>query len=105
MKIITVHELKERLDKGEELTLIDVREQTEYDMANIGGNILPTSELENRFSEIPSNKTTVIMCRSGQRSANVVNWLEQNHGYSNLYNLEGGILAWARDIDPSLDVQ
>jgi len=105
MKIMNVQELKDRLDRGDELSLIDVREQTEYDMANIGGKLIPTSELEERFSEIPSNGTTVIMCRSGQRSTNVINWLEQNYSYSNLYNLAGGILAWRTEIDPSLDVE
>jgi len=102
MKTLTVHELKERLDAHQELILIDVREPSEYEGANIGGLLIPTGELQERFAEIPKDKTTVVMCRSGQRSKNVIAWLEQNYAYTNLYNLEGGLLNWAKEIDPNM---
>jgi len=105
MKTISVQELKQHIDRGDDFTLIDVREQVEYDMGNIGGILIPTSELEQRFAEIPTTQKTIIMCRSGQRSSNVIAWLEQNHAYNNLYNLEGGILKWTQEIDDSLDVE
>lgn len=104
MKTITVQELKDLKDTNEQFTLIDVREQGEYDMANINGILIPTSEFAERFSEIPKEGKVIIQCRSGQRSANVIMWLEQTHGYENLYNLEGGIMAWAREIDPTIVV-
>lgn len=104
MKSINVQELKALQDNNEHYTLIDVREQGEYDMANINGILIPTSEFANRFSEVPKEGKVIVQCRSGARSANVIAWLEQNHGYENLYNLEGGIMAWAREIDPDLTV-
>jgi len=92
------------IDNHVEHILIDVREQSEYDMANINGILIPTSEFANRYSEVPKEGKVIVQCRSGQRSANVIAWLEQNHGYENLYNLQGGIIAWAHEIDPDLTV-
>ena len=92
------------IDNHVEHILIDVREQSEYDMANINGILIPTSEFANRYSEVPKEGKVIVQCRSGQRSANVISWLEQNHGYENLYNLQGGIIAWAHEIDPDLTV-
>ena len=97
MKSITVKELKEMQASGESFTLIDVREQGEYDSTNIKGKLVPKSQLEDRFSEIPKEGKVVIHCKSGMRSASVINWLEENHGYTNLYNLQGGIIAWIMD--------
>lgn len=105
MKIISVHELKALRDNNEQYTLIDVREQVEYDAANIDGILIPTSEFSNRYSEVPKEGKVIIQCRSGQRSANVIMWLEQNHGYDNLYNLDGGIIAWANEIDPTIVIR
>lgn len=104
MKSINVQELKSLINNNEPFTLIDVREQAEYDLANINGILIPTSEFANRFQEVPKEGKVIVQCRSGQRSANVIMWLEHNHGYDNLYNLEGGIIAWAREIDPGLTV-
>jgi rhodanese-related sulfurtransferase len=104
MKSISVHELKSIIDNQEEHLLIDVREQNEYDMANINGVLIPTSEFANRYAEFPKEGKVIVQCRSGMRSANVIQWLEQNAGHENLYNLDGGIMAWAREIDPTLTV-
>lgn len=104
MKSITVAELKEMFDKKEDFQLIDVREEAEYDNANINGLLIPLGEIPSRYEEIAKDKKVIIQCRSGVRSANALNYLEQNLGYSNLYNLEGGIIAWAREIDESLDI-
>ncbi len=104
MKSITVQELKSMIDNNVEHVLIDVREQGEYALANINGILIPTSEFANRYSEVPKEGKVIVQCRSGQRSANVIAWLEQNHGYENLYNLQGGIIAWAHEIDPDLTV-
>ena len=104
MKSITVAELKEMFDNKEDFQLIDVREEAEYENANINGLLIPLGEIPSRYEEIAKDKKVIIQCRSGVRSANALNYLEQNLGYSNLYNLEGGIIAWAREIDESLDI-
>lgn len=104
MKSITVNELKEMIDNNESFQLIDVREVHEYEMANINGLLIPLGEIPSRVGEISKDVKVILQCRSGVRSANALNYLEQNEGYTNLYNLEGGIMAWAREIDDSLEV-
>ena len=102
MKEITAKELKEKMDKKEIFQLIDVREQHEHDFANISGEVIPMSQVINEKDKIQIDKPVVFYCRSGNRSAVVIQALEQRFGFTNLYNLKGGILAWARDIDPSV---
>ena len=94
MKTITVQELKALMDLNGDFQLIDVRELHEFEEANLGGHLIPLGEIPSRYSEISKDKQVIMQCRSGARSANAASFLEQNHGYSNLYNLEGGILAW-----------
>jgi adenylyltransferase/sulfurtransferase len=94
MKTITVQELKVLMDQNADFQLIDVREPHEYEETNIGGHLIPLGEIPARFEEISKEKQVIMQCRSGARSANAAMFLEQNYGYSNLYNLEGGILAW-----------
>ncbi|MBM3186353.1 MAG: rhodanese-like domain-containing protein [Bacteroidetes bacterium] len=94
MKTITVQELKALKDQHAEFQLIDVREVYEYEEVNIGGNLIPLGEIPTRYNEISKEKKVIMQCRSGVRSANAAMYLEQNYGYNNLYNLEGGILAW-----------
>jgi len=104
MKSINVNELKQLQDTNEDFLLIDVREIHENKMASMNGILIPMGEIMERFQEIPKDKKVVIHCRSGVRSANVISWLEQAHDYQNLYNLEGGIMAWAANYDPGLRV-
>ena len=103
MKEISVQELKEKIDKGEDFQLIDVREDFEYQVSNLGGELIPLGGILIETDKIAKDKDVVIMCRSGKRSAAAIMQLEQQ-GFTNLYNLYGGILAWAEDIDPTLDV-
>jgi rhodanese-related sulfurtransferase len=103
MKEISVQELKEKIDNGEDFQLIDVREDFEYETSNLGGVLIPLGGILIESDKIAKDKDVVIMCRSGKRSAAAIMQLEQQ-GFTNLYNLYGGILAWAEDIDPSLDV-
>ena len=103
MNEISVQELKEKIDKGEDFQLIDVREDFEYETSNLGGQLIPLGGILIETDKIAKDKDVVIMCRSGKRSAMAVQQLEAQ-GFTNLYNLYGGILAWAEDIDPSLDV-
>jgi len=101
MKEITVEELKAMRDAGADFQLIDVREPHEFELCNLDGELIPQAELPHNLEKIDRHKKVILYCRSGSRSGNMVRWLEQNHGFENLYNLKGGILAWARDIDPS----
>jgi len=105
MNTITVKELKEKLDAGEDIQVIDVREDYEVDAASFGAQHIPMGEVPARTDEIAKDKQVIIHCRSGKRSANVINYLEQNHSFENLYNLTGGIKAWAAEIDTSLTVE
>lgn len=102
MKEITPKELKALKDSGADFELIDVREKDEYEMANISGKLIPMGEIPDRYSEIPKDKKVVVMCRSGMRSANIVQYLETVQGYKDAYNLAGGILAYSDDVDPSI---
>jgi rhodanese-related sulfurtransferase len=104
MKSITVTELKEMIDKGEDFQLIDVREQSEYDAANLKGVFIPLATIPQNVDKISKDKKVIVHCRSGKRSANAISFLENNHGYTNLYNLEGGIIAYKQQIDNSLNV-
>ncbi|MBL0032292.1 MAG: rhodanese-like domain-containing protein [Bacteroidetes bacterium] len=101
MKEITVQELKQKLDNSEDFQLIDVREQFEYEICNLDGELIPMGIILNETEKISKDKTVIIHCKSGGRSGAIVNELEKI-GFTNLYNLKGGILAYAREIDPSL---
>jgi rhodanese-related sulfurtransferase len=102
MKEITVKELKTKMDSGEDIQLIDVREDNERQFTNIGGDHIAMGTIANNLDKISKDKEVVIYCRSGSRSGQVVNFLEMNHGFKNLNNLKGGILAWASEIDDSV---
>ena len=92
---ITIEELKERMDKGENLNLIDVREEYEFDEFNIGATLIPLGELPDRLEEIEAWKDQEILihCRSGARSGRAKEYL-MSEGYSNVRNVLGGVLAW-----------
>jgi sulfur-carrier protein adenylyltransferase/sulfurtransferase len=96
-----VEELKKRLDRGDDIYVLDVREPHEYDICNIGGHLIPLGELPNRVNELDTSKEIVAHCRSGVRSAKAVNFLRQS-GFKKVHNLAGGILAWADRVDPSM---
>jgi rhodanese-related sulfurtransferase len=92
---ITIEELKERMDKGENLNLIDVREEYEFDEFNIGATLIPLGELPDRLVEIEAWKDQEILihCRSGARSGRAKEYLT-SEGYTNVRNVLGGMLAW-----------
>lgn len=105
IKEITVQELKEKKENDEEFFLLDVREDVEYLVSNLDGHHIPLGDITNRFDEIEPHKDeeTIVMCRSGKRSARAVSILS-NNGFDNIYNLKGGMKAWAKEIDPSTPV-
>jgi molybdopterin/thiamine biosynthesis adenylyltransferase/rhodanese-related sulfurtransferase len=98
---MTVEELKRRLDAGDDLFVLDVREPHEYQICNIGGHLIPLGDLPNRVNELDSSREIVAHCRSGVRSAKAVNFLQQA-GFKKVHNLAGGILAWADRVDPKM---
>lgn len=96
---ITVDELKTLMDSGADFQLIDVREPYEYEIASLKGELIPLNDLESKIDKIHSDRKVVVHCRSGVRSAKAIQTLAENYGFQNLYNLKGGILAWAEKID------
>lgn len=103
MKEVTVKELKQMIDNKEDIQIVDVREPSEFDAANIQGELIPLGTVPQNADKISKNKKVVVHCRSGKRSENAIKYLEANHGFENLYNLKGGILAWKSEIDNSLN--
>lgn len=102
MQEISVQELKQKLDNKEDFQLIDVREEYEYEEANLNGELMPLNTVLAHADKISKDKPVIIHCRSGARSATAIALLERQFGFTNLYNLKGGILAWMREIDPTL---
>jgi molybdopterin/thiamine biosynthesis adenylyltransferase/rhodanese-related sulfurtransferase len=98
---LPVKELKRRLDAGEDIFVLDVREPYEYQIANIGGTLIPQNDVPKRLAEIDRNREIVVQCRSGSRSQRIAEFLAQS-GYPDVKNLAGGILAWADEIDPKI---
>jgi rhodanese-related sulfurtransferase len=99
MKEISVQELKDMMDHNVEFQLIDVREPFEYEVSNLNGINIPLSGVVIESEKISRDIPVVIHCRSGKRSAQAVMLLEQE-GFTNLSNLQGGILAWKEAFDP-----
>jgi adenylyltransferase/sulfurtransferase len=98
---ISVRELKQRRDTGEDVFVLDVRQPWEYQLANIGGKLIPMFEVPGRLAEIDRNREIVVQCKLGISSQRVAEFLAQA-GYANVKNLAGGIRAWADQIDPKV---
>jgi molybdopterin/thiamine biosynthesis adenylyltransferase/rhodanese-related sulfurtransferase len=98
---ISPQSLKERLDKGDKLLILDVRDPEEYAIANIGGVLIPLSELEQRFAEVDKSQEIVVICHHGVRSRHAAQFLAAQ-GYPNVSNLQGGIDRWSFQIDPKI---
>jgi adenylyltransferase/sulfurtransferase len=103
MEEITASELKQRLDRGEDLQIIDVREPNEYEIARIpGSKLIPLGQVVNRQEEIDPERETVVHCKGGVRSAKAIEALTRSGFKGHLVNLKGGITAWSNDVDPSV---
>ncbi len=102
MKEITVTEFKKLQDDHADYQLIDVREDNELEICEMGGEHIPMGDVMDNLDKISKTKQVVIHCRSGARSGTICRALEAE-GFNNVYNLKGGILAWANEIDPSLE--
>lgn len=102
MREMTPTELKAKLDRGDTFVLIDVREPNEFELCRIpGARLIPLNTVPQHMAELDPDAEIVLQCRSGRRSADALLFLQAN-GFTNLWNLKGGILAWADDIDPTM---
>ncbi|MCH2021214.1 MAG: rhodanese-like domain-containing protein [Saprospiraceae bacterium] len=102
VKGLTVQELKEMQDSNENYVIIDVREPDETDICSLGGINIPLGLIDQNVDKIPTDKMAVLVCRSGKRSYMATLFLQQEYNLENLYSLNGGIIAYARDIDKSM---
>lgn len=101
-KEIAPKDLRARLNAGDDLMLIDVREDWEVKQAKLAEAIhIPMDEIPDSLDRIPKDKTIVFICKMGSRSEAVADWLE-SQGYTNILNLSGGMFRWAQEVDPSL---
>jgi adenylyltransferase/sulfurtransferase len=101
MREMSATELKARQDRGDNLFVLDVREPHEYQICNLNGKLIPLGDLQRRVNELDSSAEMVVHCRSGKRSADAIRFL-QTAGFKKLWNLKGGILAWADEVDPRM---
>ncbi len=104
VKSISIEELKRMQSEKIDFVLIDVREPHEYELGNIGGKLIPLSNIIKENALIPKDGTVIVYCKSGARSAKAIEQLDQKLGYTNLLNLDGGILAWKNAFAPELKV-
>lgn len=99
---ITARELDAWIKRGDDIQIIDVREPHEFEIARIpGGRLIPLRQVTSRIAEIDAARTTVVQCKGGVRSAQAIAALQQAGFKGQLINLQGGILAWSNDVDPS----
>jgi rhodanese-related sulfurtransferase len=105
MQLISALELFDAMKNSHNFEIVDVREPYEYQVCNIGSMHIPMGEVCNRVAELPTEKNIVIMCRSGKRAEAVANILLTDYSLTNIYVLEGGILAWKEYIDNSLEIE
>lgn len=104
MKSISPKELNNLINsKSNDFQLIDIREEYEHDICSIGGDKINMYEISENTDKISKDKKVIIYCRTGVRSANVITILEKNFNFQNLYNLDGGIMKWREDVDPTLN--
>jgi adenylyltransferase/sulfurtransferase len=103
MEEITSTELKQRLDKGDDIQLIDVREDSEVAIARIPNSIhIPLGQVLARMNEIDQTRETVVHCKMGGRSARAIDALQRSGYTGKLINLKGGIIGWSNEVDPTV---
>jgi rhodanese-related sulfurtransferase len=103
MKEVTPIELKQMLDNKENIQMIDVREPHEFETGHIEAELIPMNTIPKNLDKVSKDKKVIMICRSGNRSGNVIRFME-GQGFENLYNLKGGMLAWKKEIDSSMNV-
>ncbi|WP_240935824.1 rhodanese-like domain-containing protein [Hymenobacter sp. HDW8] len=102
---LTPQDLQARLQRGEPVQLVDVREPEEYEYCHIEGSLLlPLGDLPQHVEELATDRPVVLICHHGVRSAQALGYLQHRHGLTNLLNLRGGIHAWSVQVDPSVAI-
>lgn len=104
MQTISVEQLHQRIEKKDELLVLDVRDSHEVAISSIGSIHIPMAEILDRGHEVPQDKDVVVCCRTGQRAAAVIDSLIRDFSLKNLLLLEGGLEAWALAYEPSMDI-
>jgi len=104
VQTISVQELKALRDSGEDFQLIDVRESVEYEVSNLEGTHIPLALIVSEANHIAIGKKVIIHCRSGKRSEMAIRLLQAEGVKADMYNLSGGIVAWAQEIEPGMVV-
>ena len=103
MKIISPVQLKELIDSSNnDFQVIDIRDEYEFDICCIGGEKINMYSITDSLDKLSREKKIIIYCRTGSRSATIVSLLEKNFSFKNVYNLDGGIMKWRQDVDPSI---
>jgi sulfur-carrier protein adenylyltransferase/sulfurtransferase len=103
MEEITATELKQRLEQGDDIQLIDVREAYEVEIARLPNAVhIPLAQVLSRMNEIDPNRETVVHCKMGGRSARAIEALQRSGFTGKLINLKGGIIGWSNEVDPSV---
>ena len=103
MQEITATELKKRMDAGEDIQLIDVRQPDEYDFARIeGAKLIPLGDIAKRVDELDAGRETIVHCKAGGRSAKAIEVLQKAGFTGEIKNLKGGITAWSNEVDPKV---
>tara|TARA_Y100000590_G_C15731579_1_gene1017228 strand:- start:2920 stop:3240 length:321 start_codon:yes stop_codon:yes gene_type:complete len=104
IKEIDVQTLKIKIDQNDDFILLDIRTDSEYYLSNINASVhIPMNEIPEKFKTLDKDKEIIVQCKSGKRSAKVCEFLLKNN-FNNVKNLKGGILDWAKHIDPSIIV-
>jgi len=103
MEEITPSELKKRLDNGDDIQIVDVRENNEVAISHLPNSIhIPMAQVLARMNEIDPNRETVVHCKMGGRSARVIDALQRSGFAGKLMNLKGGIIGWSNEVDPTM---
>lgn len=102
IKEINVRQLNELINEYYDIQLVDVREPDERTLVHLGGDLIPINTLPENIEKISRHKPVVLYCRTGHRSFDAILYLQTEHGFDNLYNLKGGIHAWADEIDTTI---
>ncbi len=103
MQEVTATELKQRMDSGEDIQLIDVRQPDEHDFARIkGAKLIPLGDIVKKMDELDASRETILHCKAGGRSAKAIEALQKAGYTGELKNLKGGITAWSNEVDPKI---
>jgi len=105
MRVITVHDVKEMMDKGEPLLIIDIRDPDEFEDVCIKGSLnYPRLEFDKYIAKIPFDIPVILVCKYGKKSEQINLNLRVDHKHKNTYSLLGGLFEWSREIDKSMVV-